>query len=79
MADMCDGVSIYGRGIVCCSVCVSNKMSRAAVEAAVNMKNPTGLDHGWKISADPTFRNGEPNPSPCALSPDTHLHYLLNC
>jgi hypothetical protein len=70
-------IEIYNMGIVHCSVCVPNDMSREEVVAAVNNKSPTGIKNGWLIHSD-KFRTGEENPHPCKT--DTNrLHYLMVC
>ena len=69
---------VYGNGLVECSVCTNVTDEKRIVEL-VNMKNPTGLSHGWIISKDPKFLSGESNPCPCNQNPKTHKHYLMMC
>lgn len=72
-------VTIYSRGLVCCSVCVPKDMTISDIEYHVNMINPTGIDSQWKISEDKTFADKEKqNPCECETAKD-RLHYLLNC
>lgn len=71
-------VEVYTFGLCHCSVCVPKDMSRADVEAGADVSHKTGLDHGWKISADKTFKGGEPNPCVCSCNPN-RLHYLMVC
>jgi hypothetical protein len=72
-----EDVEIYAKGFVHLSVCAPKSMQREVVEARVNAKHPTGLDHGWKVSENP-FRDGTPNPGPCNDDPDRQ-HWLLVC
>ena len=69
---------IYASGCVCTSVCASKEMSREEVERRVNEETPTGLEHGWHISEDTTFKGGEPMPCQCE-DDETCQHWLLNC
>lgn len=71
-------VRVYTFGLCHCSVCVPREMSRAEIESGANIAHPTGLDHGWKISDEPTFKGGEPNPCECHDG-ETRLHYLMVC
>ena len=68
---------IYSNGICACSVC-SDETDIDALTIEVNMQNPTGLSHGWKL-AEGSFKNGESNPHPCEHNPSTHKHYLFIC
>jgi hypothetical protein len=68
----------YRSGWVCCSVCVPKDWPIEEIERQVNAESPTGLDHGWKVSDDPTFSSGQPNPCPCE-NDQSRLHYLMNC
>lgn len=70
-------VNVYAGGVVCCSVCVPREMPREQVETEVSEENPTGLDHGWKISDEP-FSDEQPNPHPCERDAE-RLHYLMVC
>jgi hypothetical protein len=72
-------VEFYAEGLMAASVCAPRDMPRDEVVRLANLKYPAGTDLGWAISADATFRTGEPNPSPCDGNPETRLHYLLNC
>lgn len=78
MAILSEGVQTYSVGLVCASACAPTDLSREDVERVVSLDHPTGLAHGWKISDDPTFRSGHPNPCPCDQNPDRQ-HWLLNC
>jgi hypothetical protein len=68
---------VYGHGLCCLSVC-TNLTDTVEIERRANAENPTGLDHGWTISTDPTFSGGEPMPGPCSRHPGRQ-HYLLKC
>ena len=70
-------LEVYSNGIVHCSIC-TNIEGKAMIENMVNAKNPTGLRHGWKISEDKTFANGQPNPCPCGQR-EGYKHYLMVC
>jgi hypothetical protein len=67
----------YAVGLASASVCTS--LSDEDATAQLNTHEPTGIDSQWQISADPTFKNGDPNPRPCHDWPDTHRHILFNC
>lgn len=69
---------IYVRGVVFMSVCVDDDMPIEQIERCANQKSPSGISSEWKISEEPTFSGGEPNPSPCPDKPG-HTHYLLSC
>lgn len=71
-------VRVYTFGIVHCSVCAPKDMPREQVETETNLAHPTGLDHGWKIAPDKTFKDGEPNPCPCNDTNDCQ-HWLMVC
>lgn len=71
-------IAIYAEGLCSLSVCAPKAMTQDEVAEAVNSQRPTGLDHGWEISGDKTFRNGQPMPCPCEQNPDCQ-HWLLNC
>lgn len=71
-------VTVYTFGLCHCSVCVPAGMKREDIERGADLAHPTGLDHGWSISSDPTFRAGQPNP--CICNADTsRQHYLMVC
>lgn len=69
---------VYATGLVCCSVCVPNHFTAEEIEDVVNQENPTGISSRWKVSTDPTFKEGKPNPCPCEKDPD-RMHCLMNC
>lgn len=71
-------LEVYSNGLCYCSIC-TNLDSVAMIENLVNLENPTGTSSRWKISKDPTFNSGDPNPCPCNQKPNTHKHYLLEC
>jgi hypothetical protein len=72
-------ITIYGEGIVCCSVCVPKDMSLEDIENGVNERKPTGVDSKWHISKDEKFADGiKTNPCECDQNPN-RKHYLLNC
>ncbi len=74
---MSDG-RVYTFGVCYCSACAPADYTREQVEDGANLAHPTGLDHGWKISDDPTFKDGEPNPCTCNDDP-FRKHWLLSC
>ena len=67
---------IVGVGLVYASLCTDEEDDAAL--RWLNQSNPTGLDHGWKISSDETFASGQPNPSPCEVS-EGFRHVLCEC
>ena len=69
---------IYSAGLVCCSACVQKTMTPDDVASDVNRQLPTGLDHGWSVSSDATFRTGQTNPCQCP-DDENRMHYLLVC
>lgn len=71
-------ITIYAKGLVACSVCAPENVTREAIERYVNEHNPTGIESKWKISKDKKFASGEPMPNKCETARD-RLHYLLNC
>lgn len=71
-------VTVYSNGVCHASVCAPAGMAVDDVLDEVNRVNPTGLDHGWMISAKETFRTGEANPCPCEQDP-SRVHRLLDC
>lgn len=68
---------IYAIGLVHTSVCSSLTLKETIKR--VNNETPTGISSRWKLSMDKKFADGQMNPCPCEESPDTHVHYLLNC
>lgn len=68
-------LEIYSPGIVHCSVCTNAPPEELIT--MVNEHNPTGLNHGWRISDDP-FRDGSPNPNQCEDKLG-NKHYLIVC
>jgi hypothetical protein len=73
-----DAVVVYTTGLVHCSVCADRDLTPEEVVAAVNFREPSGTDHGWMLSDEPTFSGGEPNPTPCNQD-SSRLHYLMVC
>ena len=71
-------VRVYGLGLVYCSACAREGMTKEEVEAAVNAKEPTGIHSQWRVSEDKAFSSGEPNPCPCNQVKG-RIHYLLSC
>lgn len=70
-------VIVYSTGLCYCSVCAPKHLPVVNVETAVDLSNPTGLDHGWRKSPE-DFINGASNPCQCETDPN-RLHYLLVC
>lgn len=60
------------------SVCVPADWPREQVEREVNAAHLCGTEYGWQIAADPTFKDGSPNPCPCDRHPG-RLHYFMDC
>lgn len=71
-------VTLYSRGIVYASACAPKDMEGEQVAEAANGIYPTGLDHGWAISKDATFKSGETNPCKCDQD-QSRRHWLLSC
>jgi hypothetical protein len=71
-------LDVYSLGIVRCSICTNIKDTEK-IEMLVNMRCPTGISSSWKISREPNFHTGQPNPCPCEEKPNTHKHYLMVC
>lgn len=71
-------IYIGSPGIVALSVCAPKDVARERVEEWANTESPTGISSRWAISDD-AFADGSANPCPCDLTPETRLHYLLNC
>lgn len=70
--------NIYSNGLVYCSVCVPKDWTHKQIERAVNALNSTGIESEWKISSDPTFYTGGPNPKQCEQDSE-RIHYLMEC
>lgn len=70
-------VLVYRTGLTACSVCAPVTMSPQEVADAVNVTDPTGISSPWKVSAEPAFQSGEPNPCLCDQHPVTRRHYLM--
>lgn len=66
----------YAVGFVCASVCTD--LTDEEATERLNWDHPTGV-HPWEVSADETFRTGEPNPCPCPDAPAPRRHILFNC
>lgn len=77
---MPDGeVRVYACGLMLCSACAPAGMTPEQVAAAVNQEHPTGISSRWKVSSDPEFASGGPNPGPCDQEPDARRHWLMEC
>lgn len=72
---MSSKVTIYGNGLVFCSVCAPKDMSKEELAKEVNLQNPSGV-LPWGISEE-KFADGTDNPHQCEKS--ENLHYLFNC
>ena len=70
---------IYSKGPLSCSVCVLANATERAIQNAVNLENPAGTKHGWRVSRAKTFSGGQPHPKPCELDPENRKHYLMEC
>lgn len=73
-----DGVKVYRIGLCFISVCAVSGLAGPEVARQATVLHPTGLDHGWKVSAE-EFSTGEPNPSPCNKDGKNRRHWLLEC
>jgi hypothetical protein len=67
-------VTIYAMGIITCSACAPATLTAGKVAAAVREQEPGA----WRISSDPEFADGTPNPGPCDTGPGRR-HWLLEC
>jgi hypothetical protein len=72
-------VYVYGTGVVALSACAPAAMPPGEVAAAANRQQPTGISSPWRVSGEPRFAGGQPNPCPCDQQPAARLHYLLEC
>ena len=72
-------VYIYAHGLVACSACAPLAMTPEEIAAAVNAGNPTGISSPWRVSGEPEFAQGQPNPAPCDQEPDVRRHWLMEC
>jgi len=71
-------LEVYSHGLCYASVC-TDLTERLEIEVEANRQlGPTGLDHGWRISDEPTFKDGQSNPCPCNHYLDRR-HFLLSC
>lgn len=70
-------INIYSSGLVYCSVCAPAEMTADELTQAVNLKNPTGLEHGWQIASEP-FKDCSENPHTCEQD-SSRKHWLLSC
>lgn len=66
----------YGVGLVYASACTS--LDDEAATIRINHQHPTGIASPWRVSDDPSFADGSPNPQPCPDSA-THRHVLFSC
>jgi hypothetical protein len=58
------------------AVCTTLDDERATTR--LNDEHPTGVAP-WRVSPDPTFKGGGPNPGRCEEAPATHRHLLFEC
>lgn len=77
MTTATSSVQAYSVGICTASACAPADMAGEDVAHAVNGQHPTGVGP-WKISDDPVFSGGQPNPCECNTDPG-RKHWLLNC
>ena len=70
--------SVYTWGICHASICGPKDATDDEILIAADELHPTGLDWGWKLSDNPTFSGGQPNPCECDADPDRR-HWLLDC
>ncbi len=71
-------IDAYAVGLCCASVCASKTMTITEITDELNALHPTGITSDWHLSADATFKTGEPNPGQCDESTDK-MHYLFKC
>ena len=71
-------IDVYSVGFVHCSACAPRDATPEEIRREADERSPTGLAHGWQISTDKTFANGDPMPRVCEQNPD-RLHWLLDC
>lgn len=71
-------VQIMAWGLVYLTTCAPADTPANVLEAEADRQHPTGLEHGWRISADESFKSGQPNPCPCEQV-DGRQHTLLEC
>jgi hypothetical protein len=68
----------YSIGFIHASVCTTIT-DDAAVEQRMNATHPTGIASPWRISKEPTFRDGvHHNGGPCNQDP-RRRHLLMEC
>ena len=72
-------ITVYAIGLCSASICASNNATIEEITEKINQDHPTGLDHGWEFAKGESFRQGNSNPCPCNINPDTHKHYLFHC
>ena len=60
-------------GLVSAHVCVPGEWTNQQVEDFVNMHNPTGLDHGWRV-----HKTKDPERVPCE-DRCSYVHVVLVC
>ena len=77
MSERVMDFEVYAVGICYASICTV--LDRADIKERMNREHPSGTENGWMLSDDPTFKDGEPNPSPCDQRSGTHKHYLMVC
>ena len=71
-------LAIYSKGLLYVSIC-TNIEGKSRIAEILNHKHPTGIQSQWDFSTDPTFSDGEPNPSPCNKGSPDNIHYLMSC
>lgn len=72
-----ENLIVYSNGLVHCSVCADNNLSKEEVERLVNARNCAGTQNGWKIDTE-KFADGGDNPHQCEKD-ENRLHYLMVC
>lgn len=79
VVDLQEKVIPYNVGMLSASVCADNSLSPEEVEAEFNRISPSGTTHGWKLSEESHFRQGNTNPCQCNQFPESRTHYLFVC
>lgn len=71
-------VVVYASGPLRCSACVPEGLARGEIERRVSEANPAGIETSWRLSDEPAFADGVPNPVRCEQAAG-RWHYLLRC
>jgi len=72
-------IFVYSIGPCNMSVCARNEATIEEITKFVNLKHPTGLDHGRTLSKKKKFSDGTEMPCRCDTHRNTRKHYLFQC